>query len=361
MQSIFINFIEVSPQDFNIPIYTKEYDGVKIDDDQVFCAKLPNAENLYQQYYVCFEERPQFQAQIVQSTSNKRLSLKYLFYLTDNRLKSLVPPLPYFEEPGVIKRICFTIEESKLADVAITLTPYHYKFGNKIGFLINYKVKCKSGIYNKEVQRLSLSLDENYRSNRSNYADKYNKIANFLRSDVLAKVFPIRTEACDITLSTDFTLANSKSLKVRNYLFGDKQKHSSQFLGVKYFGPYTKLENQVQFVFLFEEKLRMFANELFLSLIGKTYPGTFPGMSQFFGIELSKNNVNKVNIKSYEKDQLEKAVFEITQIKNNNPDKNVIAIFIEPCGEISTSPHNSTYYILKYLMTKAKIPLQVVN
>src|SRR5690606_24128531 len=147
-------------------------------------------------------------------------------------------------------------------------------------------------------------------------------------------------------------------LEKRTYVFNNNNTHNSQFQGLLNFEPVRKVEGEVQYIFIFEDKFRTFANELYLSLLGKTYSGTFPGLKQMFNLEFSKETLHRIEIKNYSNETLEDVNKKVKQIRNRQNNKKIIGIFIEPNKDDSV---NSPYFQLKYLFTKNDIPLQVVS
>jgi hypothetical protein len=360
MNSIKLNFLPIITEDFIFPIYRKVIEGLVEKDSGYKVYRLfPNSESDERKnYYVSLAEQPDFERFDCHQKHNYDLTKWFLFHLLTEKVKNTEVPNKFdIYQKNKINELSFVVGEFDEGEQQILLSPYYLSKENIFGFIIDFKFRKKEQLpFNKEVQRLSLSLDAKYRSNRNFYLDKHKIIHSFL-----TKTFKnIRQIAYgEIKLEIDDSLIPlpSSNLDKKQYIFSKNRQSASQFLGMKNYGPLEALDREVEFVFIFEDKFKNFANDVFLSLIGKSNPGTFLGMDSMFNIQLDISKVRRVSIVDYEKETLLKAVEEVVSL--NDTSKRTIAIFIEDYNE--DHGDSEPYYFLKYHFLKKDIPLQVLN
>lgn len=149
------------------------------------------------------------------------------------------------------------------------MCPYYLEEQNTYGFIIDFKFsKNIDVLFDKEVQKLSLSLDVNGRSNKNYYSDKFRIVQNFI-TEVYEGIQNIGTEDEPIEISPNLVETTVFHLNKKEYIFSNNNISSSQFQGIRNYGAYKNISKEVTFAFIFEDRFRSFANELYLSLTGK--------------------------------------------------------------------------------------------
>ncbi|MCG3119689.1 MAG: hypothetical protein ALAOOOJD_02197 [bacterium] len=316
----------------------------------------------YAEYSVALQKLESFEEFNCQARTNVNLTLKILFSAFAEMLKSSFDKTAYLViESEFHKRIEFEIEKTSYGSKIIVLSPYYLKSTKTYGFLLDYRFrKLENVAFSSEIQRLSLSLDRNYKSNRNFYSDKYFILESFL-NESLHKFSPFESNGLLFSLSGELKQLKEERLEKKRYIFRNNMEGNSQFQGVRQFGVLKSIEQKITYIFIFEDKFKAFANELYLSLLGKTNPGTFSGMQQMFRLNFSKDDVKKIELKDYKEITLFNAIEEIKKIRNADETKKVVGIFIEPARDESIPASKSPYYILKYYSTLEAIPLQCVN
>lgn len=254
---------------------------------------------------------------------------------------------------GKYKRVEVVVGRHDLGTRMITLTPYFIEKYRVVGFLVDYEFKpTNPEDRSKDVQILSLSLDKDGRENKNIYTDRYRIISWFLRKWV-SQI----NENSNLQLESKLYEAPSSSLKKKVYSFAGNRTDSSQFMGVSKYGPLKEIDGGLTYVFLFEHKYRIFANDLYQALKGISFPGTFTGMDKMFGVPIDKGCVHHISLVDYTKKDLDDAISEIERLKEEKG--NLIVIFIEPSRDTQYEP--SPYYYSKLALTKRGIPLQVID
>lgn len=362
MANIRLNILPINENNFSFTIYRKEKEEDDTKQENIYVYHLPidNDINERKQYLVSFEEREGFYKYETNSFYAIGLTKRYLLKLLLNSLETNGCSLQYeVKRKFAEQQLEFTLQETKQGKQIIFLQPYYLDERKRFGILIDFKFsKNKDYPFDKEVQILSLSLDNQGKSNKNFYVDKFKLIQRFI-DNVYSSVQHLNET---INLEKELIESPVFSLSKKEYVFSNKSTANSQFQGIRNFGPYKGIDQEVLFVFIFEDKYKSFANELYLSLIGKSNPGTFPGLEQMFGIKISTENVKQVKITDYTQEEFLKIVNKVKDLQESVPDKKVIGIYIEDYAINGEDEETSNdYYFLKYNFIKNNIPLQVVN
>jgi hypothetical protein len=363
MANIKLNFLAVTPLTFEFEVFRK----LKTEEDEkeegIYVYHLPKDAHANERtpFLVTFEPRPDFEKFTASSSETIGLTKKYLTRQLLKTLSDKPSPFPFRQAKTFTDdKIEFVIGTEIKGEKIIYLNPYYFEEQARYGFLIDYEFSLAEGQkFDKEVQRLSLSLDKNYKSNRNYYSEKYHLIQAFL-----TKIYPviqyIPLDDGQLQIANKLTEVQGLLLNTKEYIFKNNYTSKSQFQGIKNYGPYSGVQNEVLFVFIFEERFRSFANDIYLSLVGKSNPGTFPGFQQMFQVPFGLNNVKHIKLTDGSKGQLDYAVEQIKGIKNENGNKKIIGMYLEDHA-VGDDVSSSNYYYLKYHFIEENIPLQVVN
>lgn len=96
------------------------------------------------------------------------------------------------------------------------MCPYYLEEQNTYGFIIDFKFsKNIDVLFDKEVQKLSLSLDVNGRSNKNYYSDKFRIVQNFI-TEVYEGIQNIGTEDEPIEISPNLVETTVFHLNKKN-------------------------------------------------------------------------------------------------------------------------------------------------
>src|SRR5690606_34332987 len=149
-------------------------------------------------------------------------------------------------------------ESNSYGKKIIFIQPYYLRISNKFGFLIDFRFKKNEDVpFSNSVLRESLSLDKNLRSNRNYYSDKYEILQKFLtENEQLFK--SINYHKIKFDINTKLLDMEAGVLEKRTYVFNNNNTHNSQFQGLLNFEPVRKVEGEVQYIFIFEDKFRTF-------------------------------------------------------------------------------------------------------
>ncbi|MBK0384477.1 hypothetical protein I5M32_16040 [Pedobacter sp. SD-b] len=361
-QKIRLNFLDIDSQSFNFSVYRKIYvDGDK--EEGIFRYRLPQNENEnpdYADYSVSFSEIENYEKFKCKENYNINLTEYYLYRLLSDSIENQniehKKGKKFFD-----KNIDIFIKKHIKGNEVISLMPYYLKSTKQFGFLIDFQFKVNQDYsLDKEVLKLSLSLGDDYRSNKKYYSDVLHKISSFIIS-TFKRISILKDTENVFSISEKLVQLSPKRLNKKVYRFKGEQTDLSQFQGIRKYGVYEGVELKVKYVFVFEDKFKDFANNLFFSLIGKSNPGTFSGLQQFFNLPFSQQTLSKVSLKSYSQVDVLTAITEVEIIRDQNIQDKLIVIFLEPNRFEGIPDTESPYYLFKFHLTKKGIPVQVIR
>lgn len=360
-QNIQLNFLELTPQSFSITVFRKHYNEEDLN-DKVYKYRLPQnlGDTDFKDYCVTFEETDGYDAFNCNDKTNIDLTLKILFLSFTKAIKEKGVDITLGKKL-YDRQINFTLKSHQRGKEKISLNSYYHKQEKKFGFLIDFFFNANEGEkLDREILKLSLALGSDGRSNKNFYSDHFRKIQSFIQS-TLKKIDTFRVGELEFKISDKLLQVKTGMLEKKIFRFKGNQTDLNQFNGIRKYGAYHEVSNPIKYVFIFEDNYKSFANSLFFSLIGKSNPGTFSGMQQFFNLPFSNELVKRVSLKSYSIEDVRKAIDEVINYRNDNPDYKVIAIFLEPNRFEGIPEFESPYYNFKFYLTKENIPIQVVR
>jgi hypothetical protein len=364
-QKIVLNFLPLERQEFDFPIYCLEYKHGDKSDEFNDCSrrrlpvKLANDLVEYSDYWVSFTKKSQFTEIYVKSIDNIYLTQDFLFSLLLGKCNNELSSDEYSVSLGLRSRVIdFVLERFFEGKRVVFLEPYFLKIDKKFGFLIDFRfISPRETKSSRRIQQLSLSLDKDGRSNKNFYVDRYEQIQIFLQK-YYEKLFPISIGSSQFAIEKNLYSIKPKSLLPKKYIFSDKESSSSQFNGVKTFGPLEEVIDDPKIYFLFRPQDRSFANDLFKALRGDTYNSTFPGMETLFNYKFDKENVGGKEIESYDIESIEETIESIEKDANG---RRVIPLLLIPFKKDGGLEAKHNYHLLKYIFLKRKIPSQFVS
>ena len=366
MANIRLNILPVLESEFSFKIFRRLKHENDIKEENIYQYQLPIETELKDRklFLVSFEPKEGFEEYLTYSNHAIGLTQRFLLKQLFDKLTNNGCPLPFeIKRRFAEEQIEFTLHEFKQGKQIVFLSPFYLKEQNQFGYIIDFRFsKNKNMPFNKDVQIFSLSLDNYGRSNKNYYSDKFRLIQSFL-DKIYDKIQTIREdEGNQIHIGRELIETPVFQLNKKEYIFSNKNTANSQFQGIRNYGPLQKIDKEVIFAFIFEDRFKSFANELYLSLTGKSNPGTFPGFEQMFGVKISTSNVKQVKIEGFTNTDLLKVVDTVKALQNSEPEKKVIGIYIEDYSidteDILASNH---YFFLKYNFIKNNLALQVIN
>lgn len=350
-QNIVLNFLPLNEQEFSFTVFRRKVKHQeKKWDNNVKSYKLPQNQDdtdNYVSYWVSFNEFENSEPFTVKASTNIYLSEWYIHFLLHQKL-SAQQSVTQYNHRSVFNelRTYFEIERYSEGVKTIWLEPFHLKKNQKFGFLIGFRFFLnKNQQFNKRVQQLSFSLDNDGRSNKNFHIDIFNYLKRFIGT-LNTHLNPI---ANNISISNSFEPIESDLLATKIYEFGSGKTSNSQFNGIMSNGPFQNVSNNVQYVFLFREVEKSLMIELMKALNGDKY-NTFKGLEKFKLPRITpKVNLIAIRISSFNVEEIERAITEIPKQGNR------IVISVFPRSE------ERFYYTLKNRCLKDNILLQVIH
>ena len=351
------NFFPIENQDFNIPIYKKECNDQESKKDFTFSVKVfPLATNNSMEkvkHFITFGKQNGFIDSEISSSINRDLTIWYLSYLIKQKCDSLGLSCKIGNK--FLNVIDFLLDKTKYGQESICIIPTYQN--KRYGIILDYRfLKNKDAQFSIEMQKKSLSLDRNGRSNKNYYSDKYDKINYFILS-YFDKVFKSLDDNSVINISNQMEKIEYHKLKTKNYIFSKGNISNSQFNGVSKFGPFLNITEECLLGFVFRNNEKSLSHELYYALKGERF-ATFKGMEKMFGIDINKDNVIGEGVVEYNEVEVDRI---ITNIVNRANGKKIVPIILVPWKRDTASESDSKmYYYIKYNFLKKNIPCQFV-
>jgi len=360
-----LNFFRFTVQGFSFTIYRKPYERLS-DPEGLYRCKLPNVagSESYSHFWVSMDQFDRAERFACDQYTNPFLTMRVIWWSLVQKIRSaqLRETEDYLTfDNGFDRRIDFIMSSHTEGKGCVSLRAYFLREYNQFGFLADYHfVLAENQPFNSDVQRLSLSLDGNYRSNKNYYSDKFDKLCTF-RDRFLKLLSPLQVGDSAHEISSELQTVDHSYLASRVYQFAQGTENNSQFNGLKEHDPLKRVSGTPMLLFIFPESLRHYANDIYSALIGKSFPATFPGMKQLFGLDLETANVDKIIVSSYDLDDLSKIESELDSFQVEHPNDKIIGVFLEHLQFKATRGGFSPYYFVKHLFIKRNLPVQAVT
>lgn len=360
-QKIKLNFLTITPQEFEFTVYRKPFEQTDLC-DTVFKYRLPKTlgEVDFCDFSISFETKDNFTPFVCKENTNKDLTLKIIHTFLTKSIQSKGVEISIGKK-FYDRHIDFTIKEHSKGKEKISLNSYFLSQEKKYGFLIDFFFKANQGEkLDREILKLSLALGNDGRSNKNYYSDHFHKIDSFIKHR-LPLISSFKIGEVEFKIGDNLIELYSETLNKKVFRFKGDKTDLNQFNGIRKYGAFKEVAEPVKYAFIFEDKYKSFANNLFFSLLGKSNPGTFPGLTQFFGLPFSTSIVKRIFLSDYSKIAVKKAIDEVIAFRNENSNCKIIAVFLEPNKFEGIPAIDSPYYNIKYYLTKENIPVQVVR
>jgi hypothetical protein len=363
-QVIALSFFPLTEQDFTIRVYRRislssEKKPAQVDWSQRRLPVQNGTGDKYVNFWTSFEPTSGFEEFLCTPFTNVYLTIDFLSYLLrQNCFRKLSEDEFVIPDDGFkSKRTLFILQKFPEGKQVVWLEPYFLHSKRMFGFLVDFEFDAPSLTKaNRRIQQLSLSLDKDFRSNKNFYADRFEKIKQFIAT-FYNKVFPLTADSLSITMQKAFLNLDADTLKVKEYVFANSYTSNSQFKGVKDYGPLREVTNNSKVYILYQESDRALAGDLFRALRGDTFSTTFPGMETIFHYALNKENVSGIPIRDFSPESLEIA-FDF--MKRDAGERPVVPIVIVPFSKDQGKSASRSYYTAKHTLLKHRIPSQFV-
>ena len=362
MFEIALNFIPLKEQDRNITIYRKFVDDSsqpKADGD--FRVNLPEYEgdDEWRLFDVSTSEKENYQSYTYKFSENSVLTVHLIYSDLLDLMNTAGNEIEYYTPRKTIslKEVRFVTEKFDDGATEIIVKPYYLKSKKLFGFLLEHKYSLNEGEpFNRKTQIRSLSLDKSGKPNIYFYKDKKAAIELF-SNNVLSPLL----SASPLDIETKFESLPAKQLDVKTYLVGKGRKAKSQFMGIRSNGPYRPMEDNVRYLFLFTERTRSLARDIYLGLLGKLFPGQFSGLEKMFSVSIHKDIVEHHLVETFDAEAIGTVDTKILELKARYPDDKIMLIAVLPKGFKGVEAAFDAYGHLKLTALRNKAYCQVVT
>ncbi len=360
---ISLNFLPILSDSFPFTIYRRKDAGETKDSfpEEVRRYSLPEANSNSTErfkYWVSYVKVDGFERFENRSDFNHHITREYLHRLLLESCRESKLQIPFSDDSRFAnKRISFTLKKHKEGRELIWIQAYFLKSVKKFGFLIDFRFKKNEETpFSRRVQQLSLSLDKRGRENRNFYSDRYDKIHHFISSKHNL-IFPLKSEHGSLQVSDTLIRLQGRALERKQYVFKNNQINSSQFMGVKKYGPLEKLPDSPDLFFVYREQDRLLSLDLYKALRGDTYPNVFSGTDKMFGFSLSPENVKGIAVKNFTEQEIKRV--RDTVIARRKSQSHLV-VLIAPWDKEDVED-SEEYFYAKHTLISAGIASQVVR
>lgn len=369
MEQLALNFVPLKNQNFSIDVYRKirKDDDPKNEDRAIFSLHLPidqsvqgqgkSPENPYQQYWLSFAYKDGFELCRYSSQAEKALTIRYIFDSLVNHCRSILDEETHFRVliTRATKKIKFILTHHHEGDEVVWISPYYLDYKYQFGYMIDFKFDVKrTQTFNRRIQQLSLSLDNEYKSNRNLYFDKFEKIKEFAKN-FYGSIF--KNTIFDFG---GFCQLPSTALNGKRYVFAANQEDSFPSTGLNKYGPFGKVDKPVIFYFLRFESEKDKAFKLYNALLGKEFPDNrfYKGLQQTYGLTIDQDNIKGLLA---EKHQSSVAIEDAAQrLVDKHPNHQLVILAFSPRKE-DEGNNKRRYLNIKYNFAQKQIPVQFVQ
>lgn len=349
-KKIALNFLPLTTSDFSFSVWRRPYShnpDVKFVGYKNWLGVDSAEDQNAGQYEIYFNSHDGCEEFVCNSKTNISLTKRYLLFLLNEKVNSAIDKKNlYISDDKFQDRVFFKIGTHKLGDEVVWLESYFLEATQSFGFLIDYSFKMAlDAPFTKDVQRLSLSLDSSYRSNKNYYIDKYEKVKKYLSSFHSS----VREISTNLSISGELQKLTPKLLNSKTYIFGGDKTDNSQFLGVNKNGPLKKVQGGLHVPVIFESKDAYHIDKFLSALQGKSF-ATFKGIADVFqaDVKFYKNPVNEISVETVQSI--------ITKAHSFREHNNLVVPVV-----VLESDEDFRYYDLKFAFLKEKVPMQVVT
>jgi hypothetical protein len=267
-----INFLPLTSPNVNATIWRLRIAPSEAKPPDALCYTLPVGDEPDQRasYLISLKEEVGYSAWEFRDRQNRQFALRYIFEVAAVAAEDVFAGNCKIHG-GFQRAISVVIKRTPHGNQEIWLEPYYLAAKGQFGFLIDFHFwKKPEAISFREVQKLSLGLDEHYRSNRNAYIDRESLIGSFI-SGPLAKLFPIHIPNAEpLDVSRRLTTVEVEQLQPKVFVLAHDKTDESQWKGLERHGVLEEVHDKpIGCVMLFQKDHRPLAEDLYRGLMGK--------------------------------------------------------------------------------------------
>jgi len=320
MSDIELNFVPLKQQERAETIYRRHVaDGSVTKDGGDFRAKLPvnEGDEEWGLFDISFIDKQGYEEFRFGYAQNPVLAVQLIYRELLIILGSNSSDISYYTpKRGVFQKEVFvTTAEFDEGNSEVVIKPYYLKERSLLGFLLEHRFSL--GVnqdFNRAVQIKSYSLDTSGKPNVFIYRDKRREIIMFL-----SKILSPLLSSSNLDVNASFSKMNAEKLGVKSYIVGGGRAASSQFMGIKKYGPYRNVKQSSRYLFVFSEETRALARDVYIGLTGKLFPGQFSGLNDMFSLPIHKGVVDHHLVGEFNENSMLDIEEKLSKIKDLHP------------------------------------------
>lgn len=319
-----------------------------------------SAHNASRRYEIAFTPRPDFQSVVVPAWANANLTVQCLRDALATRVSQ--HDLREHAEVSrdlVRRRFGFTLaEHGEGVREVMWVRPFALRSAGRFGVLLKFALRIAADAQIDDRRRGELSLSyKNGHVNENYYLDHSEKVTKFLTAFYSALQHLTLHDGTAVVIERKLLTLPSHQLKSRTYVFGNGKEHSSQFFGLREYGPYSVPTEHARLGFFYRKEDRALSQDLFRALRGDTY-STFLGMDRMFKTAIDRSNVVGIEVASFEPRDLELACQALARdAKNAQP----LPIAVVPFSKNKSVEDTTSYSRAKHTVLSRHWPCQFVD
>ena len=362
MDSIALNFVPLLEQDNCVIVYrTRVFDSSQSKRDEDFRARLPEHDG--DEEWVLFDvstiARDGYEEYEHEFFRNPVLTVHLVYQKFLQTLNAQAGKLEYYipKRAILLKEVHFVTEKFDEGSVEIIVKPYFLKEKREFGFLIEHKFALQENQpFDRQTLIRSFSLDKSGKPNIYFYKDKKSIIEAFTKN-VLSPLL----SGSSLNIHVEFSSLPARELDVKTYMVGGKNTATSQFMGIKANGPYRRMDDEVRYLFLFTERTKSLARDIYLGLVGKLFPSQFPGLEKMFCIMIHKDIVDHHIVSTFNADAMQAIEERVQKLKASYPKNKLMLVAVLPKGFKGVDTAFDAYGYLKLMALRNHAYCQVVT
>ncbi|MYC62670.1 MAG: hypothetical protein F4X16_07515 [Caldilineaceae bacterium SB0661_bin_34] len=358
MSDIALNLFPVLTTDFSYTLYRHPYIEQyrpTVGTEQAIRRYL-NIDGTSNHYWTTFTPSQNGTKTICKPYDNIYATQAALHTALINKCEHSLSPSEFHVLGTRFPRVEFVLAAYPEGEQVVSIDPYYLRSRRLFGFRAQFRFHPQEEHrYTPKALQLSLALDRNGHQNKNRYADRYTKLAEFIK-EYESAIFHLELPGgCTVEVAPHLAKLPVKHLDIKHYIVSRHQEANSQFLGVKNHGPLDQAQKDTRFWFIYRPEDRPLAHDLFRALRGDTFR-TFPGMEPMFHLSMHKDYVNGITISDFTQDEIERVSNKVASDTDN-----VIPIVLTPFDRDDDPAINGPYWMLKYAFLEKHLPLQVVS
>jgi hypothetical protein len=158
------------------------------------------------------------------------LALRYIFELLVKNTNLRLPVGQFALQEKFGRNLSYIIQRTAAGTQEIRVDSHYLAVTNQFGFLVDFHFRPKDPrLHSRETQRLSLSLDERYRSNKNAYIDREKIVKQFVAT-VFSGIFPLSHPNLSQPLGIAQSFANLRTSVLPNGKGWSAMGRSNKFL-----------------------------------------------------------------------------------------------------------------------------------